>query len=234
MKRSEINAIMREGVAFIAECRFALPPFAFWTPDEWRRKGPECAPLVERQLGWDITDFGSGAFEKRGLLLFTLRNGYADGRRGLVYCEKIMVVRENQESPLHFHFQKTEDIMVRGGGRLWMQIWVATPTGRRSDRPVVLEQDGCRVEKPAGARWVFEPGESVTLPPYVYHRFWGEPGGGPVLVGEVSRVNDDHKDNRFFEAIGRFPVIEEDEPPWHLLVGDYARWFRPGQRRVTG
>ena len=65
MNRSEINAIMREGVAFMAECRFALPPFAFWTPDEWRRKGPECAPLVERQLGWDITDYGSGAFEKR-------------------------------------------------------------------------------------------------------------------------------------------------------------------------
>lgn len=111
--------------------------------------------------------------------------------------------------------------------------------GRHAHGPAVgsagrVEQDGCRVEKPAGARWAFEPGESVTLPPFVYHRFWGEPGGGAVLVGEVSRVNDDHKDNRFFEAIGRFPAIEEDEPPWHLLVGDYARWFRPGQRRVTG
>ena len=45
--------------------------------------------------------------------------------------------------------------------------------------------------------------------------------GHPVLVGEVSMVNDDNLDNRFYEPIGRFPEIEEDEPPLYLLVGDY-------------
>ncbi len=234
MKRSEINGLMREAVAFMREWRFALPPFAFWTPHDWRRKGPECAPIVERQLGWDITDFGSGEFLKRGLLLFTLRNGYGDGRRGLVYCEKIMVVREEQETPLHFHFLKTEDIIVRGGGRLKMQIWRATPAGKRSDRPVLLERDGRREEKAAGAVWTFEPGESICLPPYVYHRFWGEKGRGAVLVGEVSRVNDDRRDNRFYEPLGRFPTVEEDETPLHLLVGDYPRWYSAWGRRLRG
>ena len=38
MKRSEINAILQENIAFIKEMKFALPPFAFWTPDEWATK----------------------------------------------------------------------------------------------------------------------------------------------------------------------------------------------------
>jgi len=42
-----------------------------------------------------------------------------------------------------------------------------------------------------------------------------------VFAGEVSTVNDDERDNRFFESIGRFPRIEEDEPATHLLVSDY-------------
>ncbi len=46
-----------------------------------------------------------------------------------------------------------------------------------------------------------------------------------MLVGEVSRVNDDSVDNRFLEDIGRFPAIEEDEGPLHLLVGDYGRYY---------
>jgi len=41
------------------------------------------------------------------------------------------------------------------------------------------------------------------------------------LVGEVSRVNDDEKDNRFLDPIGRFPQIEEDEPSLYLLCNEY-------------
>ena len=43
-----------------------------------------------------------------------------------------------------------------------------------------------------------------------------------MLLGEVSVVNDDVNDNRFHQPVGRFPEIEEDEPPYRLLVGDYA------------
>ena len=53
--------------------------------------------------------------------------------------------------------------------------------------------------------------------------FWGE--GSRVLVGEVSVVNDDTVDNRFLAGVGRFPTIEEDEPPLYLLTEDYARYY---------
>lgn len=48
-----------------------------------------------------------------------------------------------------------------------------------------------------------------------------EKGTGAVLLGEVSMCNDDKSDNRFFEAVGRFPKIEEDEPAYRLLCNEY-------------
>ena len=48
-----------------------------------------------------------------------------------------------------------------------------------------------------------------------------ENGSGPVLIGEVSQCNDDNTDNRFYEPIGRFPTIEEDEAPYRLLCNEY-------------
>jgi len=66
VKRSEINAILREADAFIKQNHFFLPPFAYWTPDDWRSKGPEVREIVENRLGWDITDFGSGDYHRNG------------------------------------------------------------------------------------------------------------------------------------------------------------------------
>ncbi|MCX7846931.1 MAG: D-lyxose/D-mannose family sugar isomerase, partial [bacterium] len=68
---------------------------------------------------------------------------------------------------------------------------------------------------------VLRPGESITLTQRLYHSFWGEEGGGAVMVGEVSCVNDDYADNRFLEPLRRYPVIEEDAAPEHYLVSDY-------------
>jgi D-lyxose ketol-isomerase len=65
------------------------------------------------------------------------------------------------------------------------------------------------------------PGESISIPPYMYHDFEVKTGSGPVLIGEVSQCNDDNTDNRFYEKIGRFPVIEEDEAPYRLLCNEY-------------
>ena len=48
-----------------------------------------------------------------------------------------------------------------------------------------------------------------------------KPGTGDVLIGEVSMCNDDNTDNRFYESVGRFPEIEEDEPPYRLLCNEY-------------
>ena len=77
----------------------------------------------------------------------------------------------------------------------------------------------------AGKPLILKPGQSICLKSHVYHRFYGEKGKGRVLIGEVSMVNDDSNDNRFHEPVGRFPGIEEDEDPVHLLVNDYQNFL---------
>ena len=62
MKRSQINTIMQNADAFIRSRGFYLPPFAYWTPEEWAARGPEVEEIVDNRLGWDITDFGQGDF----------------------------------------------------------------------------------------------------------------------------------------------------------------------------
>jgi hypothetical protein len=220
MKRSQVNGLLRQAQEFFDTSRFRLPPWAAWTPDQWRSRRTEAAEVIENQLGWDLTDFGSGRYASRGLLLFTLRNG-KPGRPGKTYAEKIMMVGVDQETPAHFHFAKQEDIINRGGGDLVVQLWNSSPEQGLADTEVEVRVDGLLRRLPAGGEVVLSPGESVCLPTRLYHRFFG--AGETVLVGEVSQVNDDHTDNRFLEPLGRFPQIEEDEEPWRLLVSDYAR-----------
>ena len=43
MKRSEINQYIREAKAFMTKYHFMLPPWADWTPDDWKTKGPMIA-----------------------------------------------------------------------------------------------------------------------------------------------------------------------------------------------
>lgn len=223
MKRSQINQILQSAQAFFTEHQFHLPPWASWTEADWQGQGEACREVIDCQLGWDITDFGSGDFAQRGLTLFTVRNGKAGSSYGKTYAEKIMVVDDGQETPLHFHFQKAEDIINRGGGKLLLQLWNSEGQGEKADTPVSVSIDGVRRTLAAGGVVSLAPGESICLTRGLYHRFWGE---GKVLVGEVSQVNDDFSDNRFYEDVGRFPSIDEDEAPWRLLVSDYAEKIR--------
>ena len=217
MKRSEINRIMRDAADFAREKGFLLPPFAFWSQEDWADKGEEYNELRENQLGWDITDFGSGDYTKVGLLMFTIRNGNFQRPD----AEKLLIVEEGQVTPYHFHYKKMEDIINRGGGNLIVKLYNSTPDEKFADTPVTVRMDGRRYQVPAGSEITVHPGESITLTSGMYHTFWGESGKGKILVGEVSKVNDDRVDNRFYEPVGRFPEIEEDEPPLYLLGMDY-------------
>lgn len=225
MKRSEINAILKDAMGFFAHHGFKLPPFADWTLEDWRKLPPEARHIVDARLGWDITEFGRGDFAKAGLLLFTIRNGrLADLKagRGMVYAEKAMIVRENQMTLMHHHFTKTEDIINRGGARLALKLFTVGPESSIDKQtPVRVMMDGVRRTLAPGTVVTLSPGESITLFPDVYHAFWGE--GGDVFVCEVSTVNDDETDNAFAEPVSRFPAVEEDEEPLRLLVSDYAR-----------
>jgi hypothetical protein len=229
MKRSQINAIMRDADAFIRSHGFHLPPFAYWPASDWAAKGDEVQEIVQRQLGWDITDFGSGDYAHIGLFIFTVRNGdpanLARGR-GKLYAEKVLISDVGQVTPLHFHWRKVEDIINRGGGRLVVQLFNSTADDGLDSTPVTVSTDGVQRTLPAGGRVVLEPGESITLPARLYHAFWAEESR--VLIGEVSLVNDDNSDNRFYEPVGRFPEIEEDEPPLYVLCTEYARYYGNG------
>jgi D-lyxose ketol-isomerase len=224
MKRSEINRIMENAKVLLKKHQFYLPPWAYWSVSDWKRNKESTSEIVSNMLGWDITDFGSGGFYKRGLFLFTLRNGRLNVDKK-VYAEKIMIVEENQETPMHFHWAKMEDIINRGGGNLVIELYNSTPDEAFADTPVHLKTDGVsRVIEPGG-KVILTPGESICLEQGMYHRFYGEPGKGTVLVGEVSMVNDDANDNRFYETVGRFPSVEEDEEPLHLLMSDYEKFL---------
>lgn len=223
MKRSEINRAIVEGERFVASLGFLLPPWARWAPERWSAAKDSASEVFGNMLGWDVTDFGRGDYESFGLLLFTIRNGNPKRDRK-PYAEKILLIREGQGNPMHFHWNKMEDIINRGGGRLALELYGSTPEEEFSDAPVRFRVDGIERELPAGGRVALEPGESICIEQGVYHRFFAE--GGPVLAGEVSMVNDDHADNRFREPIGRYAEIEEDEAPYRLLCGDYARFVR--------
>lgn len=222
MKRSEVNAIIQRAVDFLRKQNFCLPPFAFWQPREWARRRKETREIRKCMLGWDITDFGLGKFNKVGLVLFTIRNGHlTDPRFGKKpYCEKILIAAEDQMTPMHFHWNKMEDIINRAGGELKIQFYNSTPSGQLARSRVVISVDGIPKTIRAGGTISLKPGKSVCIPPRLYHKFWAAKGKGMVLIGEVSKINDDTIDNRFYEKIGRFPEIEEDVRARYLLFSD--------------
>lgn len=223
MKRSEINAAILGAMDLFDEYRISLPPFVTWTKQEWQTKGEEVQEIKDNMLGWDITDFGQGNFDKCGLLLITLRNGNQkeSEKYPKPYAHKLMVVKENQITPMHYHWSKMEDIINCGGGNLMIKLYNSTEDNELADTDVVVQMDGITHVFPAGSVVRLTPGESITLTQGLYHRFWGEEGKGTVLVSEVSMTNDDNADNCFYDEVGRFPQIEEDEEPVFLLCNEY-------------
>lgn len=224
MKRSEINRIIREGEAFMGTFGYVLPPFAHWSPSELKARGADIANITGAHLGWDITDFGLGDFERSGLFLFTARNGRMEDLkqgRGMLYAEKAMISRKDQITPLHKHVFKAEDIINRGGGTLVIELYGDTDGVCDRNKGVTVASDGILRTLPPGGKLRLAPGESVTLLPGDWHAFWAE--DDDVFVAEVSTVNDDNTDNIFDDReVSRFSGIEEDEEPFRLLVSDYG------------
>ena len=227
MKRSEVNEIIRQSDSFIRSFGFVLPPFAYWTPNEMKSRRNDIDGIVDARLGWDITDYGEDRFDEMGLFLFTTRNGRLSdlqGGGGMCYAEKIMISKQDQISPMHRHILKAEDIINRGGATLAIEMYESGADGNIDESAdVFVATDGIKRKFGPGEVLHLAPGESVTLMPGNWHKFWGE--GGDVLIGEVSTVNNDLTDNVFREPIGRFAEIDENEAPLHLLVSDYPNWL---------
>jgi D-lyxose ketol-isomerase len=190
MKRSEINRAYRDAMTCFARHHWALPT----------------------QPSWDITDFGLGNFAQWGLALINLA---AEAE----YCEKLMYARRGQTTPCHTHRKKKEDIICRSG-ELTLRLWPAKPVSTLGEGvSFSVSVEGKSRAIVAGRRLTLAAGSRVTLVPGVWHEFF--PESEECIIGEVSTANDDEGDNFFLNAeVGRFPSIEEDEPPRVSLVSD--------------
>ena len=223
MKRSEINAAIREAIALLDKNCFKLPRFAYWTPEEWQAHRDEIDIIREVGLGWDVTDFGSGDFNRIGAVLFTIRNGKPGHPEiGSPYAEKILVFRDGQRLPIHHHAEKTEDIINRAEGLMEMRFYRKNTDGTVDyESPVTYVSDGITYTAAAGEPVYITAGNSVRLDPFVNHTFGAAAGKGPLICGEVSKINDDLTDNYFVEPTARFADIEEDEPACYILCNEY-------------
>jgi D-lyxose ketol-isomerase len=225
MKRSEMNAAIADAMALFYDFKLRLPPWAYWTPDQWRNVGSEADEIRNHGMGWIVTDFGSGDFNSCGLTVFVVRNGrLVDGKPATskTYAQKFFLIRPGQKTPYHFHWMKTEDLLNHGGGRLNVQLAWPNPDERSlSTREVRVQIDGIKHRLPAEGLITLEPGQSVEFPPMLSHQFWGHPGDGKVFAGEVSSLNDDSKDNCFLGLdVDRTPIVE-DELVQYLLLNEY-------------
>jgi D-lyxose ketol-isomerase len=157
---------------------------------------------------WDITDFGLGDWRRYGLVLVNLAEEPE-------YCEKLMYAQKGMTTPAHAHKKKKEDIICRWG-KLAVQVWAGEPAAGL-DKPLRIPVNHEERVVSSGTIIELEAGSRVTLVPGVYHEFY--PVSEECIIGEVSTANDDLHDNFFVNPrVGRYPGIEEDEPPiWRLI-----------------
>jgi len=159
---------------------------------------------------WDVTDFGLGDWRQFGLVLINL----TDERE---YCEKLMYAKEGMTTPAHCHAKKTEDIIARNGV-LRVQLWAGKPEAS-AGKLVRVKVNGVFREVESGCFIDLHSGHRIKIVPGVYHEFL--PLSEECVIGEVSSANDDLHDNFFVNPdVGRYPEIEEDEPPTVRLLSD--------------
>ena len=164
-------------------------------------------------------DFSSGVDQHDRLII---NNNKKKDKYKKQYAEKFLYLKEGQYALNHFHWYKMEDIINRGGGNILIRVYNSLPDEEiDKEGDVTVHIDGEVQVVPAGTQVKLEPGMSITIMQGMYHDFEVEPGTGPVLIGEVSQCNDDNIDNRFNPPAGRFPEIEEYEPPYRLLCNEY-------------
>ena len=224
MKRSEINEAIKWAENLCAKQNIALPFFAYLPADKAEFHKPERENIVKTMMGWDVTDFNGGDFERLGAVLFTVRNGSIYDNIGVPYAEKYIFLKDGleQEIPLHYHNLKTEDIINRAGGVFCCQLALCGEDGKPDfTKPVRVLRDGEWYVAAPGEIIEISTGNSITLEPGVYHRFFAKTGCGDLIIGEVSKINDDNTDNIYAVPMDRFSDVEEDEAPYRLLVNEY-------------
>ena len=130
--------------------------------------------MAARGLGWNVVEFKPGAFATDGLTLFTLRMGDWAGLetgRGRLYAEKAIMSEDGQRAPHPYHAVKTEGIVNRGGARFVVELFKVDRNGKPLKERFRALKDVTALDLGPGDRVRLEPGESLTLKPYVAHAF---------------------------------------------------------------
>jgi D-lyxose ketol-isomerase len=228
VKRSQVNAAIELAHKTLRDHGIRLPEYAYWSPDDWRKAGPAYSRVIENALGWACTDFGQGDFDRCGITMFDVRNGTPEHpKEGTPYGEKIFVLKPGQRLPFHFHYNKTEDIISYHGGTLMIQLYNANDDESMNETtPGTVYCDAVRKSFEAGQIFEIPHGQSLTIVPRLYHRFWAKDDGGVLVGGEISTISVPKTDNRFGGNARRFVPIEEDVAPTYLLNIDYPRLQR--------
>ena len=86
MKRSELNQIMKNAVEFIGEHKFLLPPFAFFSVEDWQTKGHDYDEIRDNMLGWQANRQRTCA--QPVVLGLCPKLKYPPFSRGDFYCKK--------------------------------------------------------------------------------------------------------------------------------------------------
>ena len=226
MKRSEINQAINQAIWFFKKRGFFLPPFAYWSPYEWQEKNHLRDEIKKTRLGWDVTDFGLGDFKHFGRIIFTLRNGHPHLKQyPKTYCQKVMFLKEDQKSPIHYHKNKMEDIINAGGGNIMIRLWTIDENKSLSKKSLTVKIDSQERKINGGQAVCLAPGQSICVTPLTYHQFWAQKNLGLTLSMEISSVNNDTKDNFWLKPAKRFPKIEEDEARHYLLCSEYESFL---------
>jgi D-lyxose ketol-isomerase len=92
--------------------------------------------------------------------------------------------------------------------------------------PGTVYCDAVRKSFEAGQVFEIPHGQSLTIVPRLYHRFWAKDDGDVLVGGEISTISVPKTDNRFGGNARRFVPIEEDVAPTYLLNIDYPRLHR--------
>ena len=149
MKRSEVNKALKELEAMCEKHHCYLPPFCYFTPEHI---GHEYDEVRDCMLGWDITDYGTGNFDKFGFSLITIHYGNRsmEDKYPKVYAEKLLYLKEDQYAPNHFHWFKTEDIINPGGGNVFIQVYNSLPNEEVNYKSDITVHTDNRFNPPVG------------------------------------------------------------------------------------
>jgi len=224
VKRSFVDSRIDRMLELCACQGVALPPFALWREADFRANPDAASLIAERGMGWNVVEFKPGLFAREGLTLFTLRMGeWRDlgAGRGRLYAEKAILAEDGQRAPHHYHLVKTEDVVNRGGARFVVELFKVDARGAPLKERFRALKDVSVLDLNPGDQVRLEPGESLTLDPFIADAFWAE--GGPAVAGEVSLANDDTTDNYFVPPLGPLGPIEEDAQARYVTVRDHGR-----------